>query len=67
MITDEMETITFTPDKLAELKDAYAKSRALGLNQFEFQGHTLLVNYAKYLIEYLDDQFTNPKAEQTWP
>jgi hypothetical protein len=49
-----MKTIEFTPDKLKALKKAYNKARTLGREQFDFEGHPLLVPYAKYLIEYLE-------------
>jgi hypothetical protein len=53
-----MRTIDFDKEKLNELKAAYHKAKRENLEQFDFEGQTLLVSYAKYLIEYLDLQFT---------
>jgi hypothetical protein len=36
-----------------KLKKAYDKAVANKQNQFEFQQNTLLVSYAKYLLEHL--------------
>ena len=47
----------FTPAKLAKLRKAYGAAVASGAEQFEFEGHPLLVAYAKYLIEYLEGRF----------
>jgi hypothetical protein len=49
--------IYFTRAKLAQLKKAYHKAKAQGRTEFKFEGKTVLVAYAKYLIEYLDSQF----------
>jgi len=54
--------VMFTPDMLERLKAATAEAVSKDKQEFEFQGVTLLVVYAKYLIEYLDevlDQRTN--------
>jgi hypothetical protein len=48
-----MQTITFSQEKLQQLKDAYAVAVTEGRDQFTFEGHELLTSYAKYLIEYL--------------
>jgi hypothetical protein len=50
-------TINFTPDKLTQLRAKYDKARMQGHDQFKFEGETILVAYAKYLIEYLEMQF----------
>lgn len=47
----------FTPEKLAELKKAYSKAKEKGQNSFVFDDVELLVDYAKYLIQYLEMQF----------
>ncbi len=57
MKTEEMKNITFTPEKLRELRTYHSMAKALGQTQFEFEGHTLLVDYAKYLIQYLEMEF----------
>lgn len=52
-----MNMIEFDRAKLARLKTAYEAAKASNMEQFEFEGHTLLVGFAKYMIEYLDMQF----------
>ncbi len=52
-----MKTLNFTRLKLAQLKAQYDKARMEGHEQFEFEGHEILVAYAKYLIEYLESEF----------
>lgn len=39
---------------LPRLKKLYNKALESGVEYFVFDGHELLVNYAKYLIEYLE-------------
>jgi len=48
--------IIFTKKKTDELRTAYNQMRADGEYKFKFEGHELLVGYAKYLLEYLDDR-----------
>lgn len=55
------KTITFTRAKLDELKNAYAMAKRRGADQFELDGHPLIMAYAKYLIEYLEQNFNNHK------
>jgi hypothetical protein len=50
-------TINFTKESVLKLKDAYALAVTEGRDQFTFEGHELLTSYAKYLIQYLDDNF----------
>jgi hypothetical protein len=52
-----MTTINFTRAKLAQLKDHYTMAKRRGADQFEFEGHPIIMAYAKYLIEYLESQF----------
>lgn len=42
---------------LSDLKDAYAEAKRSGHDTFVFQGATLYLGYAKYLIEYLETGF----------
>jgi hypothetical protein len=49
------EQIIFTPAKLAQLKCAYHNAVEMKVEQFTFEGHELLVAYAKFLIEYLEN------------
>lgn len=56
--------VNFTPDKLRRLKIEYRKALEGGLGRdefFEFEGHTYVVGYAKYLIEYLEMRFGKRK------
>ena len=48
-----MPDVTFTPEKLERLERAYEKALAEGSESFIFEGHELLVAYARYLIEHL--------------
>lgn len=57
------ETLTFTKDRLARLKNQYAKAKEASLDEFSFDGYDLLIGYAYYLIEHLDNNFE--KAEKT--
>jgi hypothetical protein len=39
------------------LKNLYQHALDNGQDQFQFKGRAVLVNYAKYLIQYLDSKF----------
>ena len=52
------DSISFDVNKLDRLKVAYRKAVSAGLEQFSFEGHELLTAYARYLIEYLEQQFS---------
>lgn len=39
---------------LKKLKDAYQKAIKDNLKEFKFQGHTFLVDYIKYYLEYCE-------------
>lgn len=49
--------IPFTAKKLDELIVAYDAAVAAGKTEFQFAGHTWLVAYAKYVIEFLSGKF----------
>ena len=51
------EPIAWTPAKLTKFKRDYAKAITDGKVTFMFEGHEVLVRYAKYLIEYLENRF----------
>lgn len=53
----ETPTIEFTKEKLERLRRAYRLAERQKVETFTFDGHELLVRYAKYLIEYLDTKF----------
>lgn len=56
-------TITWTPEKRDRLLNAYTDHLDKMVadpslpDSFTFEGHVLVVGYAKYLLEYLDSQF----------
>ena len=56
-----MDKLTVTEDGLNELQNAYNRAVDKGDGEFDFKGHTLLVDYAKYLIEYLVNKFKESK------
>lgn len=51
------EFISFTPQKYLKLKRIYKKAEKEGKEQFEFEGHTVLTQYAKYMLQYLGTKF----------
>ena len=53
----ETAVITWTPEKLARLRAAFATATAEGRETFRIDGNVLVVGYAKYLIQHLDNQF----------
>ena len=59
------ELLTFTKDRLNRLRDEYATAKASGGASFQFDGYDLLVDYAKHLIEDLEDHFE--KSKKTRP
>lgn len=46
---------------LERLKTAYRSAVDAGETQFTFDGHELVVSYAKYLIEYVEGQLKRKK------
>lgn len=44
---------TFTPEKLGSLRAACTAAERDGKTEFTWEGHVLLVTYARYLIEFL--------------
>ena len=48
------ESYHVTGSDLPALRELYLKSEKDGLESFEYNGHTVLTKYAKYLIEYLE-------------
>lgn len=57
MQSTEPNYVEFTPGKLLELEACYAKAVAENQPVFDFEGTELLTDYAKYLIEYVRQQF----------
>jgi hypothetical protein len=56
-MTNDPPYITFTLENYEALQRAYTKAKKQGLEEFTFEGHRLVTNYAKYLLEYLKQQF----------
>ena len=52
-----MIAYNWTPEKLARLKEAYAAADKRRRDAFKFDGHTFYTGYAKYLIEYVEQDF----------
>lgn len=50
-------SVEFTKEDYSRLKEQYNKAVEDNREQFVFDGHVLLVTYAKYLIEYLGSKF----------
>jgi hypothetical protein len=55
-VTEPAE-ITFTHGKVRALRRAYNAAVRAGLEEFDFEGQTLLTAYAKYLLEWLSWHF----------
>lgn len=52
-----MIAYNWTPEKLARFKQACAAADKRSRDAFKFDGHTFYTGYAKYLIEYLEQDF----------
>jgi len=52
----QQEMISFDKEKLKMLKKDYQSAVDNNAESFVFDGHELLVSYAKYMIEYLEGQ-----------
>ena len=52
-----------TKSMLGELEKAYAEAKKSGVEVFDFMGETLLVDYAKYLIEHLGNVFREDSSD----
>ena len=48
-----MNEIVFTTAKLNRFIQAYEEAKEAGEDTFVYEGHVILVSYAKYLIEHL--------------
>jgi hypothetical protein len=56
-------SIQFDRQKLAEFKIAFNEAKKRNEHYFMFDGQEFFLGYAKYAIEYLENQF-NPKKEE---
>ena len=60
-MSNEPEYITFTLENYNELKKNYQEAVENEQETFLFQGqHLIVTNYAKYMLEYLKQQFEGP-------
>ena len=57
-MSNTVQTIEFTKEKLQLFKHDYKKAKEKELSEFTFEGHGFLLDYAKYAIEYLDSQMS---------
>lgn len=46
--------ISFDKNKYNKLLKSYHRAKDSGVETFEFEGHEIVVGYAKYLLEYLE-------------
>lgn len=63
MRTEPKTEILWSPGLLAQFKQAYQTAKDDGSEVFIFQGSEFVVEYAKYLIEYLDGMFGRPARQ----
>ena len=56
---DDRKMINFTPEMAKRLKAAYleAKKTKQGRDTFVFDGNEYVLDYAKYLVEFLEMKF----------
>lgn len=52
-----MNTIKFDFQKFLKLKKAYQTAKDNGLDTFSFNGNNFVLDYAKYMIQYLETKF----------
>ena len=58
-----MGGISFDKEKLDKLKGDYAMALVEGKKRFQFGRHKLEIRYAKYLIEYLENELEDGKLQ----
>ncbi|MCK5607649.1 hypothetical protein KAR91_37540 [Candidatus Pacearchaeota archaeon] len=51
------DEIVFTKELFQKLKDTYTVAKEAGVDRFVFEGRELVPDYAKYLIEHLENKF----------
>ena len=59
------ELLAFSKDRLNRLRDGYAAAIESGELSFQFDGYDFMVNYAKHLIEDLEDHFEKAKKAKS--
>lgn len=57
----EVEKIEFTRPKMKRFQKAYDLAVKEGKETFTFDGHEWLTQYAKYVLEYLNDKINGTK------
>lgn len=56
-----MKSIDFDEPTYRRFKRAYQIAQKAHRTEFEFDGQTFLLEFAKYVLEYLETEFTAPK------
>ena len=51
-----MDAVTFDVEKTRALRKAHDEAKQAGKETFTFEGKVVLVRYAHYLLEYLEDK-----------
>lgn len=54
-----MKTVEFTQDRFNEFKRLYNEAVGSNRHEFMFNDNHIYVQYAKYVIEYLEQQFND--------
>lgn len=57
-----MNQLHFTPEKRDQLRIAHTAAVERGASEFEWAGATFVTDYAKYLLEYLDNVFAQQSS-----
>jgi hypothetical protein len=57
------DMVKFTREKLDALESAYQKAVDEGAEDFMFEGHEWLTDYAKYAIEFLNTKIRRASNE----
>lgn len=57
----EETTIKFDRNRLSEFKMAFNEAKKKNEHYFMFDGHEFFLGYAKYAIEYLENEFNLKK------
>jgi hypothetical protein len=60
-----MSTFEFTDELFEEFKSLYEKSVKDEKESFEFQGYEVLTSYAKYVIQYLEQNDTKRTSSKS--
>jgi hypothetical protein len=60
-----MSTFEFTDELFEEFKSLYEKSVKDEKESFQFQGHEVLTSYAKYVIQYLEQDDTRRTSSKS--